>query len=571
MKNKKKLIFNLCILSAGFILASCGGNNNPPTSSEEPVSEQTSISEENSSEQTSVSEGIVLKFKSAVLSSTENEGELKIKAEINGTEGKIYYVLSDEEKELTGEEIVSGEGFDVKGSSESTYLEEFIRDLEPGKMYYAYFVIKHNDSYSAIQKKSATTYKNAVDMGEGTPENPFKVFSIEDLEHVGLGVYDAYNLDWSKTSCYQLQNNIDLSTKYGENLASWIPLSLNTDGVFDGNGFEVSNMYINEPSSTVNLGLFQQVNLGATVKNLTLSNVTIISNGYNDKPRLEDLSTSVDSYTAGGIYVGAVSGDIKGTVENCHVKNASITVSGGRVGGIAGRLYSDNETKSTIRNCSVDSQTTIKGYSRLGGIVGLVDAKSSAVFEQPVIENVRFDGTIEGTSYSFEYDDGASKTNVTVVAEYIGGIAGYYRSATIKNAVSTGTIKGYRHVGGIVGFQQYNNKVPNNNTTIDGALFTGSLTIESGTNVGPIVGNRSTSNTTEADVETKVQLTNAYYSDSAKMYVVEDEISFDSLNKNAKFGELVTLSEDWYSDHLTTFDFEKVWTLDANFVPTFKK
>ena len=55
------------------------------------------------------------------------------------------------------------------------------------------------------------------------------------------------------------------------------------------------------------------------------------------------------------------------------------------------------------------------------------------------------------------------------------------------------------------------------------------------------------------------------------MYVVEDEISFDSLNKNAKFGELVTLSEDWYSDHLTTFDFEKVWTLDANFVPTLKK
>lgn len=566
MKIKNKLLLSLSILSVGLILSSCGGNSSASSDSSSFESNENLSSDINSSE-----EQVELKFKSAILTPTENEGELKVKAEINGLNGKIYYVISDEEKDVTPDDIVKAEGFIHSNVSESTLLEEIIQNLEAGKTYYAYFVIKYDDQYSVVQKKTATTYKNPIDMGEGTIDNPFKVYSIEDLEHVGLGVYDAYNLDWSKTSCYELQNNIDLSTKYGENLSSWIPLSLNTDGVFDGNGYTISNMYINNPNSDTNLGLFQQINTGAVVKNLTISDAVIISNGYNDKPRLEDFSTNLDGYTASGIYVGTLSGDVKGAVENCHIKNASLNITGGRVGGITGRLYSDTGTSSLIKNCSVDENTIIKGYSRLGGIAGLVDAKSGASFEQSIIEDVEFNGTIEGKNNTFEATNNDETVNVTVVAEYIGGIAGYYRSTSIKNAVSTGTIKGYRHVGGIVGFQQYNSKVPDHNTTIDNVLFNGNLYIEAGTNIGPIVGNRSTSNTTETDIETKVQVTNAYFTNNAKMYVNETETEFDSIHKNAKFGELVTLDDTWYNDNLTSFDFVNTWTLNDNNIPSLKK
>lgn len=570
MKIKNKLLLSLSILSVGLILSSCGGEN-PSDLSDSFDSSLIESNEDLSSDINSSEEQAELKFKSAVLTPTENEGELKVKAEINGLNGKIYYVISDEENDVTPDDIVNAEGFIHSNVSEITLLEEIVSNLEAGKTYYAYFVIKYNEQYSVIQKKTATTYKNPIDMGEGTVENPFKVYSIEDLEHVGLGVYDAYNLDWSKTSCYKLQNDIDLSTKYGENLSSWIPLSLNTNGIFDGNGYTISNMYINNPSSDTNLGLFQQINTGAVVKNLTISNATIISNGYNDKPRLEDFSTNLDGYNASGIYVGTLSGDVKGTVENCHIKNASLNISGGRVGGITGRLYSDTGTSSSIKNCSVDENTTIKGYSRLGGIAGLVDAKSNASFEQSIIEDVEFNGIIEGKNNTFEVINNNETVNVTVVAEYIGGIAGYYRSASIKNAVSTGIIKGYRHVGGIAGFQQYNSKVADHNTTIDNVLFNGSLFIETGTNVGPIVGNRSTSNTTENDIETKVQVTNAYFTNNAKMYVNETEIEFDSIHKNAKFGKLVTLDDAWYNNNLTSFDFVNTWTLNDNNIPSLKK
>lgn len=563
---KKNKLTALFILSTA-LLVGCQGNNN-------------SSNTDSSSyyESTSTSETITLGFSSCVVSATENEGELNIKATNKFDVGTIHYILLDSEQELNAGEIINHTVNALKyGSSTEKNLTDLVSGLEAGKEYFGYFVIEHNGNSSSIVTRSATTYKNSVDMGDGTETNPFKIYTLEDLEAIGTS-HPTYNLDFATDAHYILMDDIDLSTKYGASTLNWKPIQL--DGYFDGNNHTISNLYIKDENPKTNLGLFAQVNTKANLKNLTLSGVTIEAKGYIDTPRTVDESGQPTTKDVGddyshpnlppkenrGVYIGALAGDVKGVVENCHVKNASLDIDGGRVGGLTGRLYSDTGTSARISSCSVEA--TIKGYGRLGGIVGLVDNKSSVEFTQAVIEDVTFKGTIEGSNYTVE-------EGVAVVAsEYIGGIAGYFRSADLKNAVvSEANISGYRHVGGIVGFQQKNkNASQSHYAVIKGALFSGETHVQTGSNAGPIVGNRSTSNVV-TDTKEEVEISSAFYIDSSKFYVGDKELAFEDLKESARFGvsvSLIELSSTWYSENLSTFDFENKYELNAQNIPVLK-
>ncbi|MDE6661173.1 MAG: hypothetical protein K2J93_05080, partial [Anaeroplasmataceae bacterium] len=211
---------------------------------------------------------VELKFKTAVLTTVEETSDLSIKASVNGEVGTIYAVLTDVDSTPTKEAIVAGgSSWEWEGNSGTTQaLEATITDLDQGKEYFAFFVIKDGDNYSDIVKKSATTIE-FVDKGEGTKENPFKVSTVEDLEHVGVGPYDKYELNWkAEDTYYVLVNDIDLTEKYGKDKESWDPLTLGKNGTFDGQGYTISGLYIDK-ESTVNLGLFSGINIGGTVKN----------------------------------------------------------------------------------------------------------------------------------------------------------------------------------------------------------------------------------------------------------------------------------------------------------------
>ena len=187
-----------------------------------------------------------LKFKSAVLVSVEGTSDLNIKASVQGEKGVIYAVLSKEDSSPAASAIVEGKNFVwADHSVEGQALEATISDLEAGKPYYAFFVIKHENVFSDIVRKTATTIEPDVDKGEGTAENPYKVSTIEDLEHVGTGPYDTYNLDWNADNTYYiLENDIDLTSKYGENKESWTPIKIGRESVFDGNGHTITGVYL---------------------------------------------------------------------------------------------------------------------------------------------------------------------------------------------------------------------------------------------------------------------------------------------------------------------------------------
>lgn len=549
MKSFKKLILCGLAFLAPLTLFSCKTGEEPP------------VNPGNDTPQT-----VELKFKTAVLTTVEETSDLAIKASVNGEVGTIYAVLTDADSTPTKEAIVTGgNSWKWTGNSGNTQsLDTTITGLEQGKEYFAFFVIKDGDNYSTIVKKSATTIE-FIDKGEGTKENPFKVSTVEDLEYVGRGPYDKYNLDWKAESTYYvLENDIDLTAKYGKDKESWTPLSLGKDGIFDGQGHTITGLYIDK-ESTVNLGLFSGINIGGTVKNLKLTNVRITANGYNEKAKQFNASLEGDARyvnaevtgaSASGIYVGALTGDCKGAIENVVVTDAVLKVSGSRVGGLTGRIYGDEGTAVKVNNVYVEA--TIEGVSRLGGIVGLIDAKSKATFETPTITNAMFKGTIKGAT-AFPTEDSY------IAGEYLGGFAGYARAFEASNIVVDATIEGFRHSGGVVGFLQYNSNVTNFSVLKD-SLFKGTVTVEYGSNAGPIVGNRSTSKATEENC-----VAAGWFLTSSKFMKGENEVAFDSLPATAKWGSAVEeLTAEWFAENLPHLDLTAFFKLDENHFPTLK-
>ena len=568
-------------LSAAMLLGACTNNNENTTSSVGTSKDTTSLNSQVND----------ITLKSATLSSdSSTPGKLIVKAsKKEGETGTIYYAITKlENKECTNAEIMNPDSavFVKSGHSDEDVDTSF--DLEAGVTYYGYFLLKRGDNYSNIVKRNATTYINSSDMGDGSEETPFKISTLEDLEAIG-GTYAKYDLEFKTTSHYILMDDIDLSSKYNAtSQTSWTPIE-SFDGVFDGNGHKISNLYINSPETTGRLGLFSQVNTKGIVKNLTIEDVTITAKGASENARGVDSNgnpTTSDVknlayYTPNtDISIGVLTGDVKGQVDNVHIKKANITVDGSRVGGLTGRFYSDEGTSAKISNSSVE-ETTIQATNRVGGIAGLVDSKSKVTHTQALIENCTFQGTIQSANKELKDPDTSKNPNQSVTAivaaEYIGGIAGYYRGCDMKNVVSEANITGYRHIGGVIGFQQFNGKtnVGEHYSTLDGAMANVELHVgENIKNMGPIVGNKSTSYTSSGSgdkldasvtMDTAVSTNNAYFVSTSKFYSGTGEIGFDALPSSAKYGtsvEASALTSEWYNTYLVSFDFDKVFQLD---------
>ena len=127
-------------------------------------------------------------------------------------------------------------------------------------------------------------------------------------------------------------------------------------GTFDGDNHTIKNLAISasawDEGANYAAGLFGFIDAGgATIKNLTI-----------DGARVE-----------GHHWTGAVVGYLTGTVDNCHVKNATITSThanseacGDKAGAVVGYI---NNGDSVVHNCSA-YKCTIKAGRDAGQIVG---------------------------------------------------------------------------------------------------------------------------------------------------------------------------------------------------------
>ena len=210
--------------------------------------------------------------------------------------------------------------------------------------------------------------------GSGTQSDPYLISTPQHLNQLRLDV----NVNGIDTSgkYYRLTNDIDLMNFDTDNDASngnWEPIGSFDDGiafsgVFDGDGFKIKNMTINNQL----IGGFFLKTDGAEIKNLELLNIqvdtyvygaTLIGLSGNTIVEKVSASGTVSSDTISGGLVG-VSGS--STYRDCYT-NVSVTAVSGHEGGIiAGSSGFDNLT-----NCFVVGRLSNDAYWHyFGAIVG---------------------------------------------------------------------------------------------------------------------------------------------------------------------------------------------------------
>jgi len=225
--------------------------------------------------------------------------------------------------------------------------------------------------------------------GNGLPEDPYQIWTPEQLNALG-----AESNDWDKH--FKLMADVDLSGYWYEaaliapDVDPCDPSFIGTSfaGVFDGNGYAISNMTIHGGGY---LGLFGRTESTAVVENLGLLDVNI----------------------AGTDYVGGLVGFNRGQIAISYVTG---TISGNkRVGGLTGRNWG-----------------SIAASYNKAEVTGSDDVGSLAAANYGSITN--------------SYNTGPVTANWDV-----GGLVGEnYRS--VASSYSTGTVSGVTRAGGLVGY-----------------------------------------------------------------------------------------------------------------------
>lgn len=178
---------------------------------------------------------------------------------------------------------------------------------------------------------------------------------------------------------FVLANDIDLSAySSGE---GWTPIGKGSNpftAIFDGNGYTISNLYINRPD-VEDQGLFGYVvSSYSTIKNVGLENVNITGYSYVSGLVANNFGNITNCYVTGNVTGIAVIGCLaawssEGHIANCYStgKVNGIDTSGEYCGGLVGW---SNQTH--ITNCYATGDVESLGIN-IGGLVGSLENTAS--------------------------------------------------------------------------------------------------------------------------------------------------------------------------------------------------
>ena len=287
-------------------------------------------------------------------------------------------------------------GFDIKiFATQYTFeVDSFGNDYDAGAPWTGTTNIDwylENPDASEYVLKSGDELAGLAAIVNGTAVAPATTYAAREV----VTIKDNF-----KGKTIKLGGNIDL------NNFDWTPIGDNANpflGNFDGQGYTVSNLFVSNEGWAGLIGHAGKA-AGCTVKNVTIDGATILSNRM----------------------AGAVVGQIYGSIDNCHVKNAEIIAvpnavgdsydNGDKVGGIVGWL-GDNGNNRTLSNCTA-TNVQLGAYRDVGGIVGYV-ASSTTVKGNSVSDvTITVD---QSTNYYGDKDVNAGyiygRANGTITAE----------------------------------------------------------------------------------------------------------------------------------------------------------
>jgi hypothetical protein len=191
-------------------------------------------------------------------------------------------------------------------------------------------------------------------------------------------------------------------------------------GTFDGQGFEVGDLYIGRLDEG-HVGLFGYLGEQGVIKNAGVVNAYVVGQycvgglvGIN----WGSVSNShSDGTVSGSDQVGCLAGGNGGSVSDSY---STGMVNGDRhVGGLVGA------TTGPVSNSHFTG--SVSGESRIGGLVGGMSGST--------VSNSYFTGSVSGSS------------------DQVGGLVGY-NYGTVSKSYSNGSVTGDSYTGGLVGFSR---------------------------------------------------------------------------------------------------------------------
>ncbi len=241
--------------------------------------------------------------------------------------------------------------------------------------------------------------------GEGTQISPYLIETSAQLAQLAVNVNNGNSY---KDAYFQLTANLNLSGSVNDLVRhQWTPIGglINKfQGHFDGDHFQIKNMYVNRPDGMYN-GLFGNVSEGSICNLSIVGESVVVGNGYTGgfvgratSSTLKNLSNE-GTIKASGSYCGGITGmmdapDKSSIMENCANSGAinSATTSA-NIGGIVGRIGISNKGEAILINCYNTGEVT--GRASIGGVVGNAYSPKSATGSLK-IANCYTTGTVIG-------------------------------------------------------------------------------------------------------------------------------------------------------------------------------
>ena len=302
-------------------------------------------------------------------------------------------------------------------------------------------------SYGATTPTSSTSwtasssYYDTSWSGSGTASSPYLITTPAEL--AGL----AYRVDAGTTysgKYFRQTANLNLRAHY------WDPIGDSTSksfqGYYDGGEHTITNLIIDNPSSSISYpGLFSYIS-GATIENITIA------------------SSYIANYEYGGLgFIAGYATD--SIIENCHTASSNLVYVSNDDHSIgAGGIVGLAQTGAIIRGCSNATDIDVYksdafGGSYVGGICGetsnceIIDCYNEGEITSSGCDNLDFVQSIGGicgysyyTTFNGCYNEGFLNGD-----RCAGGIAGQIVSGSniITNCYNIGEVNGY-YAGGIV-------------------------------------------------------------------------------------------------------------------------
>ena len=300
--------------------------------------------------------------------------------------------------------------------------------------------------------------------GTGEPNNPYLIYTAEQLNTIGLNQEDA-------DKHFKLMADIDLSAYHGDSfnrIGFYDPPEFAPDwyppfsGVFDGNNHTISNFTyvvdVNEPLKENGLWGDEYVGLFGIVsgEHAQIKNLGLID------PNIYPAITCTERVA----YVGAIAGELElGSITNCYVEGGKISadsIVGGLVGSNSGTISNCHTTCCIawakgrwLRPLDLPFELNPQSF---GGLAGFNRGQIYDCYTTGSIHGYNSSGGLIGHNYRDMFDPNLDcgvisdcyATGDVSGNEYVGGLAGE-SNGEISLCFAVGNVSGLNNVGGLVG------------------------------------------------------------------------------------------------------------------------